>query len=149
MSCPIINFSCLVFLWQNYSFFPYLELFLNKLVFFALRKDKKALSLQSETNEKTYIDMTKADIVNEIYEKTGISRDDVMSIVEGYMEVVKGSLAKGENVYLRGFGTFGLKLRRQKVARNISAKTSVIVPEHNIPSFKPCKEFVEQVKSKN
>lgn len=118
------------------------------MVIFALRKNKKLLSLQPEINEKTYIDMTKADIVNEIYEKTGISREDVMSIVEGYMEVVKGSLSKGENVYLRGFGTFGLKLRKQKIARNISAKTSVVVPEHNIPSFKPCKEFVEQVKAK-
>lgn len=128
------------------GYFSDFEIFLLFLVCCEIRK---ILSLQPEFNEKTKYIMTKADIVNEIYEKTGISREDVMSIVEGYMEVVKNSLSKGENVYLRGFGTFGLKLRKQKIARNISAKTSVVVPEHNIPSFKPCKEFVEQVKNKN
>ncbi|MBO4333632.1 MAG: integration host factor subunit beta [Paludibacteraceae bacterium] len=90
--------------------------------------------------------MTKSEIVESINANTGIDRNDVLKVVEGYMEIVKSSLIKGENVYLRGFGTFGLKTRKQKVARNISAKTSVIVPEHNIPSFKPSKEFMAMVK---
>lgn len=91
--------------------------------------------------------MTKAEIVDSIYAKTGIERNDILKCVEGVMEVVKDSLNKGENVYLRGFGTFHLKTRKQKVARNISKGTSVIVPEHNIPAFKPCKEFMEAVKN--
>lgn len=90
--------------------------------------------------------MTKSDIVDSINSRTGIDREDVLKVVEGYMEVVKKSLTKGENVYLRGFGTFGIKTRKQKIARNISAKTSVVVPEHNIPSFKPSKEFMAIVK---
>lgn len=89
--------------------------------------------------------MTKAEIVDEIYSKTGMAREDVMACVESYMEVVKNSLKKGENVYLRGFGTFQLKTRKQKIARNISKGTSVVVPEHNIPFFKPCPELMADV----
>ncbi|MBQ0029128.1 MAG: integration host factor subunit beta [Paludibacteraceae bacterium] len=89
--------------------------------------------------------MTKAEIVDAIYKKTGIEKEEVLKVVEGYMEEVKSSLIKGDAVYLRGFGTFGLKVRKEKVARNISKGTAVIVPEHNIPHFKPCKEFMEEV----
>ncbi len=90
--------------------------------------------------------MTKADIVNEISKETGIDKLTVLKTVESFMENVKGSLSKGENVYLRGFGSFIVKTRAQKVARNISKNTSIIIPAHNIPSFKPAKTFVSAVK---
>ena len=80
--------------------------------------------------------MTKADIVSEISKSTGIDKQTVLSSVESFMEIVKGSLAQGENVYLRGFGSFVIKKRAQKTARNISKNTTIIIPEHNIPSFK-------------
>jgi DNA-binding protein HU-beta len=92
--------------------------------------------------------MTKAEIVNEIINKTGIEKVAVSAIVESLMETIKGSMIKGDNVYLRGFGSFILKKRAEKVGRNITKNTSVIIPAHNIPAFKPCKEFVEEVKSK-
>ena len=87
--------------------------------------------------------MTKAEIVNEIACKTGIDKATVLTTVESFMEEVKKSLAEEENVYLRGFGSFIVKKRAQKTARNISKNTSIIVPEHNIPAFKPAKDFVE------
>jgi DNA-binding protein HU-beta len=90
--------------------------------------------------------MTKADIVNEISKKTGVDKVTVLSSVETFMDVVKESLAKEENVYLRGFGSFIVKKRAQKTARNISKNTTIIIPEHNIPSFKPAKTFVSEVK---
>ncbi|MBO4723291.1 MAG: integration host factor subunit beta [Muribaculaceae bacterium] len=90
--------------------------------------------------------MTKADIVSEIAKSTGIDKASVLETIEKFMETVKDSLAEGENVYLRGFGSFIVKTRSQKVARNISAKTSIIIPEHKIPAFKPAKVFMEQVK---
>ncbi len=90
--------------------------------------------------------MTKADIVNEIAKETGIDKLTVLKTVESFMENVKDSLGKGENVYLRGFGSFVVKTRAQKVARNISKNTSIIIPAHNIPSFKPAKTFVSAVK---
>jgi DNA-binding protein HU-beta len=90
--------------------------------------------------------MTKADIVNEISKKTGVDKVTVLSSVETFMDVVKESLAKEENVYLRGFGSFIVKKRAQKTARNISKNTTIIIPEHNIPSFKPAKTFVNEVK---
>ena len=92
-------------------------------------------------NEKYYQDMTKADVVNEIARSTGLDRASVLRTVECFMEVVKDSLSRGENVYLRGFGTFGIKVRAEKLARNISKNTTLIVPEHKIPSFKPCDTF--------
>ena len=85
--------------------------------------------------------MTKAEIVTEIARKTGIERKDVLSTIEAFMEVVKESLTNEENVYLRGFGSFIVKKRAQKTARNISKNTTIIIPEHNIPSFKPAKTF--------
>lgn len=90
--------------------------------------------------------MTKADIVNEISKRTGVDKVTVLSSVEAFMDVVKESLVKGENVYLRGFGSFIVKKRAQKTARNISKNTTIIIPEHNIPSFKPAKTFVNEVK---
>ncbi|MCX6307896.1 MAG: integration host factor subunit beta [Bacteroidia bacterium] len=90
--------------------------------------------------------MTKADIVNEISKRTGVDKVTVLSSVETFMDVVKESLAKEENVYLRGFGSFIVKKRAQKTARNISKNTTIIIPEHNIPSFKPAKTFVSEVK---
>ena len=90
--------------------------------------------------------MTKADIVNEISKSTGIDKATVLETVEKFMEAVKDSLANGENVYLRGFGSFIIKTRSQKTARNISKSTTIIIPEHNIPAFKPAKVFMEAVK---
>lgn len=92
--------------------------------------------------------MTKAEIVSEIAKKTGVERTAVTSVVEAFMESVKGSLIKGENVYLRSFGTFQIKRRAEKVARNISKNTTVIVPAHNIPAFKATKVFQVAVKGK-
>jgi len=90
--------------------------------------------------------MTKADIVNEIAKDTGVDKASVLATIESFMEVVKGSLANNENVYLRGFGSFIVKRRAQKTARNISKNTTIIIPEHNIPAFKPAKTFVTKVK---
>ncbi len=90
--------------------------------------------------------MTKADIVNEIAKETGIDKLTVLKTVESFMENVKDSLSKGENVYLRGFGSFVVKQRAEKVARNISKNTTIVIPAHNIPAFKPAKTFVVSVK---
>ena len=90
--------------------------------------------------------MTKADIVSRIAEQTGVEKGIVTSVVEGFMEQLRDSLIGGENVYLRGFGTFLLKHRAAKTARNISKNTTVIVPAHNIPAFKPAKSFVVKLK---
>ena len=90
--------------------------------------------------------MTKADIVNEIAKSTGIDKATVLTTVEAFMESVKDSLSKNENVYLRGFGSFVVKQRAEKTARNISKNTTIIIPAHNIPSFKPAKTFVSVVK---
>ncbi|MFI3287604.1 MAG: HU family DNA-binding protein [Rikenellaceae bacterium] len=90
--------------------------------------------------------MTKAQIVSQIAKSTGIEKALVMEVVESMMECVKDSLKGGENVYLRGFGSFILKTRAEKIARNISNNTSLVVPAHQIPAFKPAKEFANQVK---
>ncbi len=91
--------------------------------------------------------MTKADIVNEIAKSTGIEKSSVQITVEAFMESVKDSLVLNQNVYLRGFGSFIVKKRAQKTARNISKKTTIVIPEHFIPSFKPSKSFVTHVKN--
>jgi DNA-binding protein HU-beta len=91
--------------------------------------------------------MTKADIVNEISKNTGIEKVTVQKTVEALMETVKDSLQEGKNVYLRGFGSFVVKKRAEKTARNISRNTTIIIPAHNIPSFKPAKTFVSKVKN--
>ena len=90
--------------------------------------------------------MTKADIVSDIQQKTGIDKATILTTVEAFMASVKGSLAEGENVYLRGFGSFILKKRAQKTARNISKNTTINIPEHNLPAFKPAKTFMEDIK---
>lgn len=90
--------------------------------------------------------MTKADIVREISKSTGIDRQTVLTSLESFMDLVKDSLTNGENIYLRGFGSFIVKKRAQKTARNISKNTTIIIPEHNIPSFKPAKTFHDKIK---
>ena len=89
--------------------------------------------------------MTKAEIVTEIAKQTGVEKAAVLNVVEKLMEVIKDSLAHGENVYLRGFGSFTVKKRATKTARNISKNTTLIIPEHNIPAFKPANRFKEEV----
>lgn len=89
--------------------------------------------------------MTKAEIVTEIAKSTGIEKNAVLTVVEQFMNVVKDSLAHGENVYLRGFGSFIVKQRAEKTARNISKNTTLIVPAHNIPAFKPADTFKKEV----
>ena len=91
--------------------------------------------------------MAKADIVNEVAKATGIEKIAVQNVIESFMESVKDSLANDDNVYLRGFGSFIVKKRAKKTARNISKNTTLIIPEHNIPSFKPAKVFMSKVKS--
>lgn len=91
--------------------------------------------------------MTKADIISEISTKTGIEKIDVQETVEAFFKVIKTSMISGENVYVRGFGSFVVKKRAQKTARNISKNTAIIIPEHFVPSFKPAKVFVDKVKS--
>ena len=90
--------------------------------------------------------MTKADIVSEIAKSTGVEKVQVQAIVEASMESIKTSLTQKNNVYLRGFGSFIVKKRAKKVARNISKNTTITIPEHNIPAFKPAKSFAAKVK---
>ena len=90
--------------------------------------------------------MTKADIVSEIAKSTGVEKVQVLAIVEAFMESIKTSLTQKNNVYLRGFGSFIVKKRAKKVARNISKNTTITIPEHNIPAFKPAKSFAAKVK---
>ncbi|MEL0201057.1 MAG: HU family DNA-binding protein [Flavobacteriaceae bacterium] len=92
--------------------------------------------------------MTKADIVANVADQLGIDKTDVQATIEKFMKEVKTSLEKGENVYLRGFGSFVIKTRAPKTGRNISKNVAVQIPAHNIPAFKPAKIFVQSVKSK-
>ncbi|HOG25470.1 MAG: integration host factor subunit beta [Bacteroidales bacterium] len=91
--------------------------------------------------------MTKADIVNEIAKSTGLEKIVVQKVVESFMDNVKSSLIQNNNVYLRGFGSFILKKRAKKTARNISKNTTLVIPEHYIPAFKPAKIFMDKVKN--
>ena len=91
--------------------------------------------------------MTKAEIVTEVSHNTGIEKAAVLATIEEMMVVIKESIAKGENVYLRGFGSFIIRKRAEKTGRNISKKTTIIIPAHNIPAFKPAKTFMEEVKN--
>ena len=90
--------------------------------------------------------MTKAEIVSEIASKTGIDKREVLMVVESLMDTIKTTMTNGEEVFFRGFGSFIIKRRAEKTARNISKNTTMIVPAHNIPAFKPAKEFQEKVK---
>lgn len=89
--------------------------------------------------------MTKAEIVIAISEKTGVDRKVALNVVEAFMDTVKGSLESGEEVFLRGFGSFVIKHRAEKTARNIGKNLTMIVPAHDIPAFRPAKEFVEKM----
>ena len=93
--------------------------------------------------------MTKADIVNEISKNTGIEKLVVQKTVETFMDLIRDSLADGENVYLRGFGSFIVKTRAAKTARNISKNVTIAIPAHKVPSFKPSKTFSSIVKDNN
>ncbi len=92
--------------------------------------------------------MTKADLVNEISKKTGMEKVLVKDVLEAFMDTVKEALLNKNNVYLRGFGSFIIKKRANKTARNISKNTTIIIPEHFIPAFKPSKAFLNEVKEK-
>ncbi len=91
--------------------------------------------------------MTKAEVISEIADKTGIEKTDVAATVEAFFKVVKDSMSNGNNIYVRGFGSFVNKKRAKKVARNISKNTAIIIDEHFIPSFKPSKTFVQKIKN--
>ena len=92
--------------------------------------------------------MTKAEIVADIASETGLEKTEALRAVEAFMNSIKSSLSKGTNVYLRGFGSFIVKTRAEKTGRNISKNTTIKIPAHNIPAFKPAKVFVESVKEK-
>ncbi len=91
--------------------------------------------------------MTKAEVISEIAERTGIDKADVSTTIEAFFNVVKNSMADGENIYVRGFGSFVNKKRARKIARNISKNTAIVIDEHYIPSFKPSKVFIEKIKN--
>lgn len=91
--------------------------------------------------------MTKAEIVTEISRNTGLEKAAVLTVVEEFMKVVKDSMANGDNVYLRGFGSFVVRTRKEKTARNISRNTAIKIPEHKVPTFKPSKVFLEDIKN--
>jgi DNA-binding protein HU-beta len=92
--------------------------------------------------------MTKADIVNKIAKNTGLEKTAVQAVIEGFMETVIESVSKDENVYLRGFGSFIVKHRAEKTARDITKKTTIVIPAHDIPAFKPADSFIEKVMNK-
>lgn len=106
-------------------------------------KDYKYHPLRTKINNT----MTKADIIRQVSENTGIDKKEVSAVIASFMENVRESLCKNENVYLRGFGSFIVKQRASKVARNISKQTTVVIPAHSIPSFKPSKIFRESIKN--
>lgn len=91
--------------------------------------------------------MTKAEVITQIADQTGIDKADVQETVEAFFSVVKSSMATGENIYVRGFGSFINKKRAKKVARNISKNTAIVIDEHYVPSFKPSKVFIEKIKN--
>lgn len=92
--------------------------------------------------------MTKAEIAANIADKTGLERVEVQSVLDCFMKEVRRSMANGNNVYLRGFGSFVVKMREKKTGRDISKNTSIVIPAHHIPYFKPCKSFVDEVRAR-
>lgn len=90
--------------------------------------------------------MTKADIVNEVVARTSLDKTDVQNTIEVFLRQVKINMVEGKNIYFRGFGSFILKKRAQKIARNISKNTAMVIEEHFIPKFKPAKTFMDKVK---
>lgn len=105
-----------------------------------------AVTLQLYSTTKLFDTMTKSEIVNEIAVRTGLEKTAIADTIDSFFMVVKNSMVNGQNIYLRGFGTFELKLRKTKVARNIKRNTSLVVPAHYVARFKPAKEFAVQVK---
>jgi DNA-binding protein HU-beta len=91
--------------------------------------------------------VTKAEVITKISDKTGIQKDDVTQTIEAFFKVVKDSMADGENIYVRGFGSFINKKRAKKIARNISKNTAIVIEEHHVPAFKPSKVFIEKIKN--
>lgn len=91
--------------------------------------------------------MTKAEVIAEIAEQTGVDKTDVQTVVEAFFDVVKESMSEGHNIYVRGFGSFVNKKRARKIARNISKNTAIVIDEHFVPSFKPSKVFIEKIKA--
>lgn len=112
------------------------------IILFCLKLDVKSNS----DNSLKLVTMRKADLVNQISEKTGIPKVDVLVTLETMFKEVKDTLAAGENIYIRGFGSFITKKRAAKIGRNIKKNIAVHIPEHYIPAFKPAKEFVAEVK---
>jgi DNA-binding protein HU-beta len=106
----------------------------------------KGLFLQRKLLNRKEI-MTKADVISEIAEKTGIDKSDVTATVESFFVVVKNSMADGNDIFIRGFGSFINKKKARKIGRNISKNTAVIIEEHFAPKFKPAREFIEKIKS--
>ncbi len=130
-------------------FLTFLTPLVKKNSFFCRHNQKKFLPLHSKIlclTFKKIIEMTKAEIVAQIAEKTGVEKSSTQVVVEAFMDIVKKSVAEGEPVYLRGFGSFIRKTRAEKVGRNIKEDKSIIIPEHNIPAFKPSKTFANEVK---
>jgi DNA-binding protein HU-beta len=124
---------------QSFHFFRFQG---NNLIFAVLNLREQEI----QTTQTYLTTMTKADIVSRIADATGMEKHDVQTTVEAFMTTVRESLESGENVYLRGFGSFVIKTRAAKTGRNILAKKSIQIPAHNIPSFKPAREFVDNVK---
>lgn len=91
--------------------------------------------------------MTKADLVNSISNKLGVEKGETQLIIESFMDEIKKNMFTGENIYLRGFGTFLIKERKEKKGRNITHNTTITIPSHKVPSFKPSKEFLENIKN--
>lgn len=110
----------------------------------SLHTDLRLLSIKINKRRE----MTKADIINEVAIATGMAKKEVSIVVESFMEEVKKSLIQNkENVYLRGFGSFNIKHRAAKTARNISKNTTLTIPAHDLPSFKPSKSFIEEMQN--
>jgi len=116
---------------------------------FALLKNGNLIELHKQNDSNKFNNMTKAEIVTKISNNLGLEKNEVLATVENLMEEIKSSLNNGENVYLRGFGSFIVKKRAEKTGRNISKNTTIRIPAHNIPAFKPAKVFVESVKQNN
>ena len=129
------------------GFYKTIKLILNELGF--LNKIIKFVITRTLITQSNYQKMRKADLINQISEKTGIPKVDVLVTLETMFKEVKESLAKGENIYIRGFGSFITKKRAAKIGRNIKKNVAVNIPEHYVPAFKPAKEFVQDIKDKN
>jgi DNA-binding protein HU-beta len=105
------------------------------------------LPTQEKTQSLKNTIVTKADVITQIADKTGIDKADVSATVEAFFNIVKSSMSGGQNIYIRGFGSFINKKRKKKIARNISRNTAIVIDEHYIPSFKPAKIFVNKIKN--